>query len=1445
MLYQIYHAIVEGRTNEVESLCKQGVELVLQRWQSLPSASTNPDTHREALQMFQNLVELDESSKLMKQINTATKNGILAQFSKTAASADAAIASAAAAATDNVGAAAAAGAAAAGIGAKKHTPGEAVVGGANDSKATTSIKIGSRNGSNTVVLASNLDLNFEQIMHTWRNRLPNKWDSASVWADILTWRQHMYGLVVRAFEGRIASKQMSLLHDTEWTKLKLAQVARDQHLPEFVQRMLRHNAQAIPSSGAESAENSQAFLFQRLREKVRGMFEDPLRLEDALHEVLKTDVSTFAPWQCAELFSLKALILERMGPDRYRPEMLKPLPAPKSVPTSALMSAPESAPKSAPKTTPALLPASAGSSPSVNAAAKESGSSGGTTKSSASDCGKNLPPSRASPKSKGSPKGSDKSSPSTKAPPKNKVSPKGSPKTKRPPPPIPLSEAVQAPPMDHLAAAMQSFSDSCAVCSNKGHLWIEWARFYDRQLHKVTKGVADSPNNESAHALGVIPLEGQALDYAASAMSTYLQAVHCSHDPATRLVLARVLRLLQCGDLEGRLVAVFATHVEQSPMWCWITWIPQLLLSLSKPEAIQAFSILYGLSNMFPQAVYHSLRCFLLEQRANFQAKEQQLQQARALQRKKMEESLKAKETSKNAAKAATQNTTPLEITSNGTTALAGSSSVPYSAEAKRHGLVTQHELEELAKSQQAASALPLTKKYMSRTGHVLQVAAGTLYSTISSGLPDGGPERKQPNQYAEELMAFLRKTHSSLASEIETFLGELITRFKPGPEQELLSAVLMLRQKCFQMGSGIASDAMTGVGSRDGEGFIGTASFMQAKAPQNLIATLKRVGERYFKSGTNIRNPQVRAFCATFRDRYFEDFVYVKSNGPPLLIDIVDRLEVWRRALKARLEGIPIGAGRYGIQGWHQEQMRVRKAGKRVRDRVQEERSALFAGPVSTRLGDLGVPTRSRDGPYLALERRSKLLASFSSDVVEIPGQYLADVEPQMSLHSKISGIGPRYGIVQRPGLSRAQCRLTFIGDNGTRESFLVQYCVPVVTPTDERAMQLYHLTNRLLLQHRQSRRMNLQAHLPLIVPIAPRVRLAREGTTFVSLAHIFERDCDARGVNVLAPAIAMHDTIGAAGNPLLADTEERRARRLGLYLSICDDLCNPALITEYLADRLPTAEARWTVRNQLTKQWAMSSLLSHIFHIGNRGPSNFVFGVDTGNLLSLNFRPEYHRDTGRLLEADHVPFRLTPALQHMMSPIGVHGAFTETMLCMADGLHDKLDFMDDFSTLFFSSDMMPWYDNHVATLREQKKEGEEVVGEEAAGDSSSVKKTTKTKTNKAPKGKNGAGSADSSGGSSSSSSSSSSPCDRASPMRVLNFVETVDRNVCQVLQRIREVAPLDKPPAHDRTSCFTSNGSATKLPSGLNQQIHHLIKVASSPENLSRQNTMWAPFF
>ncbi len=48
------------------------------------------------------------------------------------------------------------------------------------------------------------------------------------------------------------------------------------------------------------------------------------------------------------------------------------------------------------------------------------------------------------------------------------------------------------------------------------------------------------------------------------------------------------------------------------PVWVWLSWLPQLMMSLARPEAPAVKPILKQLAQSAPQAIYYPLRVFLL-----------------------------------------------------------------------------------------------------------------------------------------------------------------------------------------------------------------------------------------------------------------------------------------------------------------------------------------------------------------------------------------------------------------------------------------------------------------------------------------------------------------------------------------------------------------------------------------------------------------------------------------------------------------------------------------------------------------------------------------------------------------------------------------------------------------------------------------------------------------
>ncbi|KAF2436802.1 hypothetical protein EJ08DRAFT_644409 [Tothia fuscella] len=116
--------------------------------------------------------------------------------------------------------------------------------------------------------------------------------------------------------------------------------------------------------------------------------------------------------------------------------------------------------------------------------------------------------------------------------------------------------------------------------------WAEWGHYND-QLFK------EDPKN---------------LEKASSAISCYLEASSLYKNHKSRKLLGRILWLLSLDDADHQLAKGFDQFKGDTPVWYWITYIPQLLLDLSRPEAPIAQQILGKLAKAYPQALFFQLR---------------------------------------------------------------------------------------------------------------------------------------------------------------------------------------------------------------------------------------------------------------------------------------------------------------------------------------------------------------------------------------------------------------------------------------------------------------------------------------------------------------------------------------------------------------------------------------------------------------------------------------------------------------------------------------------------------------------------------------------------------------------------------------------------------------------------------------------------------------------
>lgn len=134
--------------------------------------------------------------------------------------------------------------------------------------------------------------------------------------------------------------------------------------------------------------------------------------------------------------------------------------------------------------------------------------------------------------------------------------------------------------------ANESFGSALSHDLKLPKAWAEWAR-YNEQLFKA------DPTDISK---------------AAAALSCYLEAAGCYKNSKSRKAISRVLWLLSLDDANGAIATTYDDYKGEMPVWYWITFIPQLLGSISKPEARISKQILLRIAKHFPQSLYFHLR---------------------------------------------------------------------------------------------------------------------------------------------------------------------------------------------------------------------------------------------------------------------------------------------------------------------------------------------------------------------------------------------------------------------------------------------------------------------------------------------------------------------------------------------------------------------------------------------------------------------------------------------------------------------------------------------------------------------------------------------------------------------------------------------------------------------------------------------------------------------
>ncbi|XWS45545.1 hypothetical protein CRYUN_Cryun15aG0145700 [Craigia yunnanensis] len=340
----------------------------------------------------------------------------------------------------------------------------------------------------------------------------------------------------------------------------------------------------------------------------------------------------------------------------------------------------------------------------------------------------------------------------------------------------------------------------------------------------------------------------------------------------SRSHLSHVLYLLSFDTPSEPVGRSFDKYLDQIPHWVWLSWIPQLLLSLQRTEAPHCKLVLLKIATVYPQALYYWLRTYLLERR-DVANKSELGRMAMAQQR--MQQNISG--------------------ANSGSLVLADGS-----ARVQSHtggNLAPDNQVHQGTQSgtgvgsHDGGNSHGQEPERSTVTENSVHTGNDQPLQQSSSSISDGGQGATRRNgtlglvasaasafDAAKDIMEALRSKHANLAGELEVLLTEIGSRFVTLPEERLLAVVNALLHRCYKYPTATT-----------------------AEVPQSLKKELSGVCRACFSAdAVNKHVDFVREYKQDFeRDLDPES----TATFPATLSELTERLKHWKNILQSNVE--------------------------------------------------------------------------------------------------------------------------------------------------------------------------------------------------------------------------------------------------------------------------------------------------------------------------------------------------------------------------------------------------------------------------------------------------------------------------------------------------------------------------------------------------------------
>jgi len=497
---------------------------------------------------------------------------------------------------------------------------------------------------------------------------------------------------------------------------------------------------------------------------------------------------------------------------------------------------------------------------------------------------------------------------------------------------------------------------------------------------------------------------------------------------------------------------------------------------------------------------------------------------------------------------------------------------------------------------------------------------------------------------HSEELMSSLRRAHASLWSSLEAILEELIVKFRPSYEEELLATITALLERAESQCEMFSERRE----NTDEDSVVASISKTLAKISAKFFRVTPAESE---KSKLDERAKKADAFKKRYKSLFEKDFLSnTKGSGKKTgLKEFLAQLKKWKAMLEDQVSATPLALPLVKSSSslslfssdapplWAMScDPKSAKAhfirSERLRDDIppgsSTSSSAKAARSTATKAAVAVADAAAHEG--VGGEYGG------GSACIEIPGQYAPntgsshDAKPFPELHSKLVRFEPTVRVVRRN--DQLIRKIGMVGSDGKVYRFLLQFAIPYWTRTDERTSQLAYILDKVLRCDIMCSRKFLSIQPAPVIPIAQRLRMTRESDDRLSLCDAYNARCDSSHCPPNAVTSFYTNQLGKTLKTKNWDSLEKEQRKktleaskLEVFKTVCKDF-DERILLDHVQSLLKSSENLYNFRRVFAGQLAANSLLQHALCVVLRTPSRFVINEGSGQVLAPEFRCCYN---------------------------------------------------------------------------------------------------------------------------------------------------------------------------------------------------------------------------